>query len=70
MVVVGLTKRFSLLAGKNVALGAGARIIKTYENNLTADDVGEIEQINPEILLLCGGIEGVIRTGFYTMPEC
>ena len=58
MVVVGLTKRFSLLAGKNVALGAGARIIKTYENNLTADDVGEIEQINPEILLLCGGIEG------------
>lgn len=58
MVVVGLTKRFSLLAGKNVALGAGARIIKTYANYLTEENVCEIEKINPEILLLCGGIEG------------
>lgn len=58
MVVVGLTKRFSLLAGKNVALGAGARIVKTYENSLTKEDVAEIEVINPEILLMCGGVEG------------
>lgn len=58
MVVVGLTKKFSLMAGKNVALNAGARVIKTYDNYLTDKDVGEIEQINPEILLLCGGIEG------------
>ena len=58
MVVVGLTRRFSLLAGKNVALGAGARIVKTYENYLTKEDVAEIEAINPEILLLCGGVEG------------
>lgn len=58
MVVIGLTKRFSLLAGKNVALGAGARIIRTYENYLTDGDIDEIENINPEIILLCGGIEG------------
>ena len=58
MVVVGLTKRFSLLAGKNVALGAGAKVIGTYENYLTDSDVHEIESINPEILLFCGGIEG------------
>ena len=58
MVVIGLTRRFSLLAGKNVALGAGARIIKTYENKLCEEDVREIEAINPEIILLCGGIEG------------
>lgn len=57
MVVVGLTKRFSLLAGKNVALGAGARLIKTYENFLNEKDISEIEEINPEIILLCGGIE-------------
>ncbi len=58
MVVVGLTRRFSLLAGKNVALGAGARIVKTYANYLTEKDIAEIETINPEILLLCGGVEG------------
>lgn len=58
MVVVGLTKRFSLLAGRNVALGAGARVIKAYANDLTLEDIREIEQINPEILLFCGGIEG------------
>ena len=58
MVVVGLTERFSLLAGKNVALSAGAKILKTYGNYLTDSDVKEIENINPEILLLCGGIEG------------
>ena len=41
-----------------IILDPGVGFGKTYENNLTADDVGEIEQINPEILLLCGGIEG------------
>lgn len=58
MVVVGLTRRFSLLAGKNAALGAGARIIETFQNKLTEDDICRIEKINPEIILLCGGIEG------------
>lgn len=58
MVVVGLTPRYSLLAGKNVALSAGARIVKAYAFKLTPDDVREIEEIGPEILLLCGGTEG------------
>jgi uncharacterized protein (TIGR01319 family) len=58
MVVVGLTPRYSLLAGINVALGAGARVIKTYSFLLSEEDIKEIEEINPEILLLCGGVEG------------
>lgn len=58
MAVVGLTKRFSLLAGKNTALGAGARVIRTFENRLTEEEIRQIERINPEIILLCGGIEG------------
>lgn len=57
MVVVGLTPNYSLMAGKNVALGAGARIIKTYSYKLSQENIKEIEEINPEILLLCGGIE-------------
>ncbi|MFP3153955.1 glutamate mutase L [Lachnospiraceae bacterium ZAX-1] len=58
MIVSGLTPHYSLTAGKNVALGAGARVIKTYSYLLSDDDICQIEKINPEILLLCGGIEG------------
>ena len=57
MVVVGLTPRYSLLAGTNVALGAGARVLKAYSFLLTEENLDEIEAINPEILLLCGGVE-------------
>ncbi|MBP1736300.1 MAG: hypothetical protein H6Q60_181 [Oscillospiraceae bacterium] len=57
MVVVGLTPKYSLLAGTNVALGAGARVIKSFSFLLTEADVREIEAIQPEILLLCGGVE-------------
>ncbi|MGE4354107.1 MAG: glutamate mutase L [Oscillospiraceae bacterium] len=57
MVVVGLTPRYSLTAGINVALGSGARVIKTYSLLLTEEDIREIEAIQPEILLLCGGVE-------------
>ena len=57
MVVVGLTPRYSLLAGTNVALGAGARVIKSYSFRLNDADLLEIETIDPEILLLCGGVE-------------
>lgn len=57
MVVVGLTPRYSLLAGTNTALGAGARVIRMYSFLLKEEDIKEIEEINPEILLMCGGIE-------------
>ncbi len=58
MVVVGLTKRYSFLAGANAALGAGARVIGSYWGRLKPEDLEEIREINPEILLLCGGVEG------------
>lgn len=58
MVVVGLTPKYSLLAGNNVALGAGARVIASYSFRLKENQVKEIEKIAPEILLMCGGVEG------------
>lgn len=58
MVVVGLTRRYSLLAGTNTALGAGARVIRTCYGRLSDDEIAEIQAIQPEILLLCGGVEG------------
>lgn len=58
MVVVGLTRRYSFLAGANAALDAGARVIGSYWGRLKPEDLEEIREINPEILLLCGGVEG------------
>ncbi|AYD40532.1 hypothetical protein D4Z93_08325 [Clostridium fermenticellae] len=58
MVVVGLTNSLSMMAGKNAAFGAGAKVIKAFSHKLTDNDISEIEKINPEIILLCGGYEG------------
>lgn len=58
MVVVGLTPTLSMVAGKNAALGAGARVIQSYSHILTLEDVAEINAIKPEIILLCGGVNG------------
>jgi len=57
MVVVGLTPSLSMMAGKNTALGAGARIIKAYSGILAVEDIKEIKKLAPEIILLCGGTE-------------
>ena len=57
MIVVGLTESLSLTAGKNAAYGAGAKIIKTFFGNLTKNEIEEIGDIQPEIILLCGGYE-------------
>lgn len=58
MVVVGLTASLSIAAGKNAAFGAGAKIIKSYSGALSPIDIEEMESMNMEIILLCGGYEG------------
>jgi uncharacterized protein (TIGR01319 family) len=58
MIVVGLTDSLSMMAGKNAAYGAGAKVIKAYSGKLTKTDLDEIYAIRPEIILLCGGYEG------------
>lgn len=58
MIVVGLTKSLSGLAGENAAYGAGAKIIKYYTGALTDEDIKEIEGSPVEIILFCGGYEG------------
>ncbi len=58
MIVVGLTHTLSMVAGKNVAFGAGAKIIKTYVGYLSDKDIDEISNSNVEIILFCGGYEG------------
>jgi uncharacterized protein (TIGR01319 family) len=58
MIVVGLTPSLSMLAGKNAALGAGSRVMNAYSYKLSDQDIKEIATVMPEIILLCGGIDG------------
>jgi len=45
-------------AAKRAALGAGAKVVKVYSRQLSLREVKEIEQANPDILLLAGGTDG------------
>lgn len=58
MVAVGLAPAFTVEAAKRSALGAGARILATYNYFLKDEDIEEIENLNPDIILLTGGAEG------------
>ncbi|MDO4488396.1 MAG: methylaspartate mutase accessory protein GlmL [Eubacteriales bacterium] len=58
MVAIGLVPDLTAKAAKQASLGAGAKVIKTYSYELTDGDLNEIDEINPDILLLCGGTDG------------
>ena len=55
MIVIGLTPVYTVEAGRQSALGAGARILATYNYFLKEKDIEEIESLNPDIILLTGG---------------
>lgn len=57
MAVIGLTPTLSIVAGKNAAFGAGAKIIKICSGLVTDEDIGELELLDVEIILVCGGYE-------------
>lgn len=58
MVACGLVPGLTSKAARMAAFGAGAKVIKTFAYQLTDADVNEIERIQPDILLLSGGIDG------------
>ena len=45
-------------AAKRAALGAGARVIKTYSHNLNNSEVLEIKNSDVDMILLAGGTDG------------
>lgn len=57
MAVIGLTDRLSLAAGKNVAFGAGAKIINIVSGKITKDQLQDLESAPLEMVLFCGGYE-------------
>lgn len=58
MVAVGLVPELTAEAAKRAALGAGARVIKTYSYDLSEDEINEIKAMNIDIILLAGGTDG------------
>ena len=57
MAVVGLTKSLSITAGRDAVFGAGAKVMGTFHGSLTEQQIRELEGLDLEIILLCGGYE-------------
>ena len=58
MMTVGLVPSLSSEAGVRAALGAGAKVVKSFSFNLSLSDVREIAAISPDVILLIGGTDG------------
>lgn len=57
MAVIGLTKSLSITAGRETVFGAGAKVMGTFYGELTDKQIRELEELDLEIILLCGGYE-------------
>ena len=58
MIASGLVPTLTAEAANRAALGAGAKVIKTYAYQLTQEDLLEIDSLAPDMLLLGGGTDG------------
>lgn len=58
MVTIGLVQELTAEASRRSALGAGARVLKSYCFELTNDEIEEMKEMNIDIILLSGGTDG------------
>lgn len=58
MITIGLVPELTAEAAKRAALGAGARVLKTYSYEITNDEIEEIKKSAVDIILLSGGTDG------------
>ncbi len=58
IIAIGLVPELTAEAAKRAALGAGARVIKTYSYNLNNEELLEIKNSNADMILLAGGTNG------------
>ena len=58
MFAIGLVPALTAEAAKKSALGAGARIMKTYSYELNKSEIKEIKDSDADIILLAGGTNG------------
>lgn len=58
MIAIGLVPELTAEAAKRAALGAGARVLKVLDHEVTRRDISEMEKIQPDMILLAGGTDG------------
>lgn len=58
MVACGLVPELTAEAARRAALGAGAKVLRTFSHHLTDADLGELRALTPDLVLLAGGIDG------------
>lgn len=58
IVAIGLVSALTVKAAREAALGAGARILAAYSYTLTDQEIQEIKELKPDLLLLAGGTDG------------
>lgn len=58
MISVGLVPDLTAKASRMAAASAGAKVLKTFSYELSPEDQEQIRILLPDILLLCGGIDG------------
>ena len=58
MVALGLVPELTAKAARLAASSAGAKVVKTYSFEISKAEQDEIYDINPDLVLLCGGTDG------------
>ena len=58
MVALGLVPDLTAKAARTAASNAGAKVVKTYAYEISGSEMQEIHDINPDLVLLCGGTDG------------
>ena len=58
MVALGLVPDLTAKAARTAASNAGAKVVKTYAYEISGCEQQEIYDINPDLVLLCGGTDG------------
>lgn len=58
MVALGLVPDLTAKAARTAASNAGAKVVKTYAYEISNAEKQEIFDINPDLVLLCGGTDG------------
>lgn len=58
LVAIGLVPDLTAEAARRAALGAGARVLHAFAYQMDKADVGELERLEPDIILLAGGTDG------------
>src|SRR5690554_1179300 len=58
LVSIGFVPKMTAEAAKRAALGAGAKVLQTYSYELTEQDLHNIIEKKPNLILLSGGTDG------------